>query len=89
MVVGLPDSGTAYCIHNHRGRNDQFVDETGSADCVGYFGGNGCISNQPKSPSLVVCRMEPEAEGLLRAAMHDLHLHGEDGGMLVVAEAVD
>ena len=32
-----------------------------------------------------VCRMEPEAEGLLRAAMHDLHLSG--GGILKVGMA--
>ena len=33
-----------------------------------------CNAQMPSRLMASVCRMEPEAEGLLRAAMHDLHL---------------
>ena len=48
----------------------------GSRDWIG-FAWQRLRFNQCQMPSRLmasVCRMEPEAEGLLRAAMHDLHL---------------
>ena len=50
-------------------------DGAGGVSLFGLSGYRACFVMRRCSRLMAsVCRMEPEAEGLLRAAMHDLHL---------------